>query len=156
MLNVLAKRLKKMDPQLFEKVNEQFLWQSVLLVSGEAKLRVPVDQGRLRDSITGAVKTQQERLGPQAQSGDEIDKPSAPNEGFVGSNVEYALAKEFGSDPYEVNSPVFIRKIGEWRYIGTHPGVKAKPFLRPALDKHRGRIRKLYQDELLKAVRSGQ
>lgn len=51
---------------------------------------------------------------------------------YVGTTAEYGAAVEFGtSGPFEINAPVKID--GNWRYIGTHPGVPAQPYLRPAL-----------------------
>jgi HK97 gp10 family phage protein len=132
MIRADVKRLKKMDPRLLEKVTDEFLWTAALDVSADAKLRAPVDQGRLRDSITAAVKDRNERPGSRAQSGDEVDKPSANNEAFVGTNVEYAIYQEFGTAK-----------------------MSAQPFLRKAIDSQRRRLKRIFSDKIREALRRG-
>jgi hypothetical protein len=53
----------------------------------------------------------------------------------VGSVAAYAPAVEFGTEPHEINSPVYIKNVG-WRYIGMHPGTRPQPYFIPAVEKY--------------------
>jgi Bacteriophage HK97-gp10, putative tail-component len=115
------------------------LTATVLDIEAEAKRRCPVDTGRLRASITPDIRS--------------------PTEGFVGTNVEYAAAVEYGSRPHEIrprNGKALKFSVGGTKggYVSTktgkkrwqkgkegnavfakkvnHPGTKAQPFLEPA------------------------
>lgn len=89
-----------------------------LIVQGQAKLLAPVDQGRLRASITTASGAGQRTKpsGKGAVSTDLINKPSDQFETFVGTPVFYGPYVEYGT----------VRS-------------DAQPFLRPALDMVKGR-----------------
>jgi len=88
-----------------------------LIVQGQAKILAPVDQGRLRASITTASGAGQRTKpsGKCAVGTDLINKPSDQFETFVGTPVEYAPYQEYGT----------VR-------------TDAQPFLRPALDMIKG------------------
>lgn len=96
------------------------LTRRAIRVESAAKRLCPVDHGRLRSSINW-------RLGRDVR-------------GFyadVGTNVEYALAVEFGTRPHIIR-PRNKRAL-YWKgarspvaYVN-HPGTRAQPFLRPAL-----------------------
>jgi HK97 gp10 family phage protein len=131
MLSARIKRKKKKYPQLFEQAKDLFLEEAGAFVEGEAKLRAPVDTNRLRDSINYQV------------TGDRA---------IVGTNVDYAPHVEYGTSPHAINSPVFIRNVG-WRYIGEHPGTRAQPFLRPAIDENRRKLMDLFRDSIRRVFR---
>lgn len=99
-----------------------------LIVQGEAKLLAPVDQGRLRASITTASGAGQQTKpsGKGAVGTDLINKPDNQFETFVGTPVDYAPYQEYGT-------------------VKTN----AQPFLRPALDMIKGR-KLTVVDEVLK------
>lgn len=95
-----------------------------ILVQNRARQLAPVDTGRLRSSI-------------------HVDSPAVRGRRVgvrVGTNVEYALHMEFGTRSGYTITPqrarvlrfrsggrtVFTRRV-------VHPGVRARPFLRPAL-----------------------
>ena len=118
-------RKKKAEwPEKFRRAQKIFLPQAAFMVEGQAKALAPVDNGRLRSSINSNV-------------GDE--------EATVGTNVEYATHVEYGTRPHTINSPVKIQGVG-WRYIGQHPGTRAQPFMRPALDENRKALVRLFRD----------
>ena len=125
MLSARFERKKKIKnwTTLLNKVNEQFLPRAALDVEAEAVRRVPVDRGGLKGSISSRVD------GDQA---------------IIGTNLEYAEAVEYGSRPHTINSPVKIKGVG-WRYIKTHPGTTAQPYLRPAIDKLKKPLIRLYK-----------
>lgn len=76
----LRRRLEQMLPRVKSEI-EQALTDSALLVERDAKIKSPVDTGRLRSSLTHVSE----------DSGS--DNPSVK----VGTNVEYAKFVEFGS-----------------------------------------------------------
>lgn len=87
-----------------------------------------VNTGRLRGSITWALSEgvrQGDIIGKSAQKGDEVGRPDREAKriiAVIGTNVKYGPALEFGT-----------RKMA------------ARPFLRPALEKARAKIKWLYE-----------
>ena len=76
----LRRRLERMLPNVRNAI-EQGLVESALLVERDAKIKTPVDTGRLRSSLTHVSE----------DTGS--DNPSIK----VGTNVEYAVHVEFGT-----------------------------------------------------------
>ena len=124
-----------------ERSIEQALVKAGIRVSGTAISLAPVATGRLKGSITYQTKRTGSRVSGGAQPNDGVSKPQDDDVCYVGTNVNYAQAIEYGSKPHFIGSPVKMRKIG-WRYIGMHPGYTGQPFLRPAVDIERGNITK--------------
>ena len=137
MLNARIRRSKRrLDGEKFTAINARFHEQAALIVEADAKRRVPVDQGRLRDSITHEANSKR---------------------GKTGTNVEYAPWVEYGTRPHFPP----VAAIADWarRVIGdgsrstafliaraiSRRGTKAQPYLRPALDTNRRTIRNLYR-----------
>lgn len=89
-----------------------------LTAEAYAKMLTPVDTGRLRNSITHAVK------------GDEV---------YIGTNVEYGIWHELGTGVYASDgngrkSPwAFQDSKGVWHYT---KGVKPKHMLKKAASEH--------------------
>ncbi|MFD4572097.1 HK97 gp10 family phage protein [Streptomyces sp. NPDC058417] len=90
-------------------------------VQNEARRRAPVDTGRLRSSIVS-----------RAEGG-------GRNIGYVvGSNVNYAAAVEYGTAPHVIKPK--DKKALYWPGAAhpvakvNHPGSRAQPFLRPAIE----------------------
>ncbi|MGW9299421.1 HK97-gp10 family putative phage morphogenesis protein [Streptomyces cyaneofuscatus] len=90
-------------------------------VQNEARRRAPVDTGRLRSSIVSRAETGGRNIGYA-----------------VGTNVNYAAAVEYGTAPH-----VIVPKNGKALYWPgarhpvakvNHPGTRAQPFLRPAIE----------------------
>jgi HK97 gp10 family phage protein len=77
-VNSAFKKLQKACPEAAKKA----ITKAALLVEKEAKLRCPVDTGRLRSSITHEIT---EEFGGNA------------NGALVGTNTEYAPHVEFGT-----------------------------------------------------------
>ena len=101
---------------------ESMIREATVTIEAQAKLLAPVDMGGLRNSISG-------------QSSGLI--------GTVGTNVHYAAHVEYGTRPHAINSAVHIPRVG-FRYIGMHPGTRAQPFMRPALDSVVKQLRKFW------------
>ena len=87
-----------------------------MLIRNAAQTKAPVLTGNLKRSINvEAIETGAVQLA------------------IIGTEVSYAPHMEYGTTAHTINSSVFIKGVG-WRYIGKHPGTKARPFLRPAFD----------------------
>lgn len=131
-LDKLISKLEKLDD-----VN-QAMEQACILVENEAKIKCPVDNGLLRNSITHYIEDN-------------------PNElvGVVGTNVEYAPYVEFGTGIY---SSLGNGRQDRWKYkdakgewhstIGQHP----QPYLQPALEENRRKIEKMFKEQVKKGV----
>ena len=132
-LDKLISKLEKLDD-----VN-QAMEQACILVENEAKIKCPVDNGLLRNSITHYIEDN-------------------PNElvGVVGTNVEYAPYVEFGTGIY---SSLGNGRQDRWKYkdakgewhstIGQHP----QPYLQPALEENRREIEKMFKEQVKKGVK---
>jgi len=110
----------------FDKANFKSLYQSAVLVEGQAVASAPVNKtvglgGQLKQSITKQVK-----------------KDNAT----IGTNVFYAPYVEFGTRPHTITAKGKGLTNGKNWFGKTvqHPGTKAQPFLLPALVKNRKRI----------------
>ena len=99
--------------------------RATLRVERSAKLKAPVDTGRLRASITPEVR-----------------QVSGGWEGVVGSIVKYAPFQELGTRPHFVPA----QYIGRWSQRhglgggGLFVSGKAQPFLQPAFDDNLSKI----------------
>lgn len=97
---------------------------------GYAKDLVPVDTGRLRNSISHKV--------------DDAEKAV-----YIGTNVEYAPYIELGTGKYvQGGRPtpwVYQDDKGNWHM--TH-GQRAQPYLKPAIADHAQTYRNIIEDEL--------
>ena len=131
----LDKLLDKTDEKLLRKPMKNFFNRSAILVQNEARTRVPVDTGRLRNSISYAV-----------------DSSKLPLWAKIGTNVTYGKPGEFGTGLLSeapdskrrryFPPPAALEKWASRR--GTTGGAVAmgifkaggtapRPFLRPAL-----------------------
>ncbi|GGS81994.1 HK97 gp10 family phage protein [Streptomyces griseoviridis] len=90
-------------------------------VQNEARRRVPVKTGRLRSSIVSRAEGSGRSVGY-----------------VIGTNVVYAAAIEYGLDEFDI----FPKKKKALYWPGAahpvakvhHPGIKAQPYLRPAIE----------------------
>ena len=131
-VNTLVIRLKNL-----EKIDvNKALTESCLLVESDAKQLVPVDTGRLKSSIQSKVE------------GDT---------GTVGTNVEYAPYVEFGTGLY--SSLGNGRTQVPWRYQDakgqwhTTSGNQPQPFLGPALDMNKDKIKKIFRKAIKEVMK---
>lgn len=90
-------------------------------VQNEARRRVPVDTGRLRSSIVSRSENSGRTVGY-----------------VVGTNVNYAAAVEYGTAPHVIKPK--NKKALFWPGArhpvaqANHPGTRAQPFMRPAVE----------------------
>lgn len=113
---------------------DKILNRACILVENDAKVKCPVDDGTLRNSITHRVE----------------DKT-----GYVYTNVEYAPYVEYGTGIWaeEGNGRqtpwVYCDDEGEFHTtIGQHP----QPYMRPALDENVQNIKQLIAAEIKKEL----
>ena len=115
-----------------EGATERALVAIGIFLEGEAVVRVPIDTGRLKGSITYATKKEADLPGPKAKFDDKVSRPSKKQTLHVGTNVEYAQHVEYGT----------VRS-------------GAQPYLRPALNDNRRRIVEIFKEEVHKGLESG-
>ena len=133
-LNVQSKVDKGLTIDQLKKV----LFNSMLKMQEIATINCPVDKGRLKNSIN---------LNPSI--------PGYANY-ILSDAVEYGAAVEFGTAPHIIRpnamkalkfksggKNVFAKKIN-------HPGTRAQPFFRPALDQVKGIWVARYFEKVLK------
>jgi HK97 gp10 family phage protein len=111
--------------------------KSALLVVRDAKLKAPVDTGRLRASITPVVRL-----------------AGLSVVGVVGASVKYAGYVELGTRPHFVSAA----NIGRWAkrhghgYTGLMVSGKAQPYLYPAFQENADKIAGILEDAVTKIV----
>lgn len=99
---------------------------ALLLVEASAKMNAPVKSGEMRDKINHKAQW----------SGDTLS-------GQVGSPIEHAIYKEFGTGEFAENG---AGRKGGWSYKAPNGdwyftyGMPARPFLRPAFRSNRKNI----------------
>ena len=101
-------------------------------VEGDAISLVPVDSGRLKGSITYAVKGGESNTRSPAKPGDGVSSPTDEMTAHVGTNVEYAQHVEYGTVK-----------------------MSAQPFLRPALNQNRKSGNRIMQTEIREGLKRG-
>lgn len=120
----LEDAINKQIPEAIYRAMEK----ACLIVVSDAKRGCPVDDGQLRNSIEYQI---------EQSSSKGIDDVV----GYVGSNVEYAPYVEKGTGIYSAEgrkTPWSYQDAkGEWHKTS---GMKAQPFLQPAIDNNRDSI----------------
>lgn len=123
-LDKLTAKLNNMSKMEVDKAMNDAL----KIVHGQAKTLAPVDKGDLAESI-------------------HMDKKKTPNglEGRVYTNLEYAMYVEFGtgirgngSYPYNIEGIELAYKE-DWK------GMKAQPYMYPALKNNEKKIRQIFK-----------
>jgi HK97 gp10 family phage protein len=105
----------------------QWLFQSCMMVEGQAVALAPVQTARLRNSIDYIVD-EEELIG------------------YVGTNVEYAIYVEMGTGEFAENGNgrkggwVYQDPSGEWFFTW---GQEPQPYLRPAFRQKKSEIESL-------------
>lgn len=99
--------------------------ESCELVQTLAQGYAPVDTGALRDSIT---------IDPPVEGDASVTGTVSPHV-FYASYLEYGTGKR--GDP---SAP--------YAHVETWPGIAARPYMRPALDESRGKIKDIFLRQL--------
>jgi HK97 gp10 family phage protein len=129
MISASVKSTRKVDTtKAMARINAKFLESAAVILQGAARRNAPIDNGRLKGSISREVKR---------------------DVAIVGTNVEYAPHVEYGTRPHVITVKN-ARVLSDGKQIFgrsvNHPGTKAQPFMRPAVDKNRKNLIKLYRD----------
>jgi HK97 gp10 family phage protein len=128
--------------------NEKATTQAVenSLIAAGFEIAVEADKNITEKNVieTGNLKRS---ISPEESKNPEVEKGVEGISVVVGTDVEYAPYHEYGRGPFQVNSAVNIKNVG-WRYIGTHPGFPARPFLRPAFDAKKRQAVKIFDKVL--------
>lgn len=118
--------------------------RAAMLVMRDARVRVQVDTGRLRSSITPEVRT----------NGREVI-------GVIGSNVKYAPYVETGTRPHwppKGALAVWARRHGmsegAIRYIIGTRGTRPHPYLVPAVEQNADKVVRILADGVDSAIES--
>ena len=115
------------------KAVERALVSAGMIIEGAAIPLVPVKTGRLRGSITYATRKGKSRVRGKAMPSDAVSTPTSNDEVYIGTNVEYAEAVEYG------------RKSG----------MGKQAFLRPAFDANRTEVMRMLAKEVHKGLKDG-
>lgn len=139
MATVTIKNLDKLTHKLNNISNldvRKAMNKATTMVHGSAENLAPVDTGELAGSIHMEVK-----------------KLPTGWQGRVYTNLEYAMYVEFGtgnkgdgSYPYKIDGVTLAYKQ-DWA------GMKAQPYMYPALKKNEKSIRKLFKEEVKEELR---
>ena len=109
-MSVEIYKVKNLDDILQQGTNAGVL-ETCIKIATQAKVLAPVKDGRLRNSIMYRTKFQEGMFNDSGglSAPKKLDSRPKENEGYVGTNLEYAVYQEFGT-----------------RYL------KPQPYLRPA------------------------
>lgn len=115
------KKLKN-SPQIIEKAQRNMLEMATFMAQGEAKVKAPIDTGKLRASITS-----------------KIIKRNNEMVGVVGTNLDHAPYQEYGTGIFgPFKRPIRMRgggvmswnsKSGKKMFVRSILGVRAKHFM---------------------------
>ena len=130
---------------------EKALFAAANVVLDDAKSRAPVKTGRLRDSGY-ATTVRFNNYIPDPKRLRKI-KPR-PGTAVVAFSSRKAHLLEYGTGPHVIKPKRGkMLKIGEnFVPIAHHPGSRAHPFLRPALDENQGEIIRVMEREIEKGI----
>ena len=116
-LSEMNKALKKLDAKVATKISRAGLAEAAKVMRKEMRARAPRDSGNLRKNIKYKLKRFQRR-GYKGSVG-------------VMSKAFYASFIEYGSSPHKIKG---VAIEGKPFASVDHPGIEAKPFLRPAFE----------------------
>ncbi len=123
----LAKALRELPVKIEKNILRSAMRAGARVIANEAKGNVPVEDGDLKRSIRVSTNTRKGEVTAKAVAG--------------GKKVYYAHFVEFGTVGHIISAKSgsvlrFTTRDGKYheRTSVNHPGARAKPFLRPALD----------------------
>lgn len=126
----LIEALRTFPEKIQRKVMQQALLDGARIIAEEAKQNVPVDSGDLKNSIKAL------RGGNKNKKGQIMARVRAGNK-----KAYYAHMIEFGTAAHVIkskNGGMLKFTASDGKTVKTpsvnHPGIKASPFMRPALD----------------------
>lgn len=132
----LEEILKRFDSLIDEEELKKDMGKACALVERSAKQKAPKGSGELRRSITSKVETE----------GEEV-------KGTVYTPLEYAPYVEYGTGLFAEEDGrqdvpwSYQDEEGEWH---TTSGMKPHPYMRPALNENREKIKRLFKEGMRK------
>jgi len=148
-LRELNKNLKKLKGRQAQNVIAASLRAGGRVIVKEARTRLDPEYETLSKSLTVKVKRRRSPYVLNAVIGPTTGR-KAKFDGW------YAHFVEFGVDPHELTiKSKKVMNIGDDNFATTasHPGIKAKPFLRPAVDSTLRQIEKAYSKKMWEGIR---
>lgn len=156
-LDELQKFLDALPAKMEANVMRSALRAGAQVIAQEAKANVPVDTGRLRDSIRVTTRSRRGTVYASVKAGSKDTKKKVSEKRGGGISVSYENAwyahfVEYGTAPHFIGTKfakgLVLRSnkratsgfAKRWMNVGVvvegvhHPGSKAKPFMRPAMD----------------------
>lgn len=123
----------KAERERIEKLLLDGVEKALTVIEADGKRNCPVDNGRLRASITHSVEATPEQA-----------------RGRVGTNVDYAPYVHEGTGIYAKDgngrkTPWSYRDPKTGERVFTH-GQKPKPFLRDAMEQNQGKIAQIFKE----------
>lgn len=111
--------LSSLPAKIERNIMRSALNQGAKVIQAEAKANVPVESGELRDSIKRSTRAERGRI-----------------KSNVTTKLFYARFVEFGTAAHQIKGKDGGYLFFKDRLVRSvnHPGARAKPFLRPALD----------------------
>ncbi|SHJ64892.1 phage protein, HK97 gp10 family [Hathewaya proteolytica DSM 3090] len=128
----VSKNLENASDELMEKIMKNFT-KAMIQVERDVKINCPVDEGRLRASITHEVENTDEVI-----------------EGAIFTNVEYAPFVEMGTGIYAENG-----RQTPWYYQDKNGntvktvGQNGKHFMQDAADKNKDKLLEIIKDGVI-------
>lgn len=121
-LKELGTALQGLPDKLQRNVMRAALRAGAKLVADQARESVPVDSGALRRSVKVGTRVQRGVVQANVKAGDK--------------EAWYARFVEFGTAAHTIKARDggYMMFGGAWVRSVSHPGARARPFLRPALD----------------------
>jgi HK97 gp10 family phage protein len=144
--------LKQLPAKIESNIMRGALRAGQKVILDEAKARVPVDQGHLKNSIRIAYRAKSSKFGWVR-----MHLVAGSKKAYNAHWVEYGTASHYTGTGKTVGKPYIIKakdgqgkelknklkrhalRIGA-KMVGqvTHPGIKPQPFMRPAFDRAQG------------------
>ena len=119
----LQAALNQLPAKIERNVMRSALRQGANVIRNDARQNAPVDDGDLKKSIKVSTRARGGKVTATLRAGDK--------------KVFYAHFIEYGTKPHDIaakNKKVLVFEDGGKATRAKHPGVTAKPFMRPALD----------------------
>lgn len=153
-LKKIEKKLKKLDPNKAKGLLRASLRAGGRVVVKAAKARLGSNYKTLRKSLTVRVKRQRSARFMDAEVGPTVGRDAKYN-GW------YAHIVEGGADPHTIpksnkrgdrNAKTLQLDEKTFRSVVQHPGIAARPFMRPAYDNNVKAIEKAFAKKMWEGI----
>lgn len=168
----VLKSLEGVKDALRKRITRKALYQGAVIIRDEARRLAPVRTGALKGAIVARTDKDPDVPGEYAgyvsiankpmvltDAGKLVSSKSAAKRGTKGQKLNprrYAHLVEYGTQPHAVGKSDVLERPGKKAKTvqkGTlHPGARAKPFLRPAVEAKREEAFRAIHDSLVREV----